>query len=134
MEYSDGELNSQKVLQTTLMTIQMPLTIPKFKLYQEKIFLLIYHIAGYRYFTLPNHPEFNKHFHLMGPIPDKIKRFFTDELVLFFKSSPYYRIESNGSSLLIFPKQRIAAVKEVKELLNFGRRLKEVVLESTVSV
>jgi len=43
--------------------------------------------------------------------------------VLFFESNPYYHVESNGTSVLVYSKERIAGVKEIKSLHDFGKRL-----------
>jgi len=60
-----------------------------------------------------------------------IQNFFTDDLVRFFESNPYYHIESDGKSLLVFRPNRTAGIKEVKNLIDFGKRLFEVV-EKTI--
>jgi predicted nucleotidyltransferase len=87
----------------------------------------VYAIAGFTDINFDDHPDFSKRFHLIGEYVEDIKTFFTNELIHFFESNPYYHIESNGSSLLIFSKQRLASTKEIKALLDFGKRLKEVI-------
>ncbi|WP_299246944.1 hypothetical protein [uncultured Aquimarina sp.] len=67
---------------------------------------------------IEDHPNLSKRFFLLGEHIEKIKLFFTDELMLFFESNPYYHIESNGNELLLMRKERVASVKEVKALLD----------------
>ena len=45
----------------------------------------------------------------------------------FFESNPYYHIESNKEGILICNKERIASIKEIKGLLDFGVRLNKVI-------
>nr|MCH9660211.1 hypothetical protein [Bacteroidota bacterium] len=71
--------------------------------------------------------DFSKRFYLLGDNPAEITSFFTNELVHFFESNPYYHVESNGTCLLIFSKERLAGVKEIKALYDFGKRLRMVV-------
>ena len=54
---------------------------------------------------------------------EEIKTLFTDELILFLESNPYYHIESNGSSLLILKKERLLSVQEIKAMIFFGKQL-----------
>jgi hypothetical protein len=48
----------------------------------------------------------------------------------FFESNPYYHIESNGNALLIIGKERLASIKEIKALFDFGKRLKSTIYSS----
>jgi carbonic anhydrase len=48
-------------------------------------------------------------------------------LVLFFESNPYYHIESSEHGLLILDKERLAGVKEIKALADFGIRLQKII-------
>ena len=50
----------------------------------------------------------------------EIRALFTDELVRFFESNAYYHIESSKDGVLVFGKERIASIKEIKALLDFG--------------
>ncbi|NNL02540.1 MAG: hypothetical protein HKP39_09730, partial [Eudoraea sp.] len=58
---------------------------------------------------------------------------FTDEMVLFLESHPYYHIESNGSSLLILKKERLLGVQEIKRMIYFGQQLHALVKHKEVS-
>jgi len=111
------------LIKMTCLFIPLTTVIPKFKLNREDILTVLYKFAGYRDIAIDGHPDFSKRFFLLGEDPTHIQTFFTDELVLFFESNPYYRIESTGTMLLIMRKERLASVKEIKELLDYGRRL-----------
>ncbi|WP_298546941.1 hypothetical protein [uncultured Aquimarina sp.] len=76
---------------------------------------------------IEDHPNFSKRFCLLGEHIEKIKLFFTDELILFFESNPYYHTKSYGNELLLMRKERVASVKEFKTLLDCGIRLKKAI-------
>ena len=101
----------------------MPNEIPVFTLDKEGLLDFIYGLAGFKDIDLENHADFNKRFYLSGENSEEIKTLFTDELILFLESNPYYHIESNGSSLLILKKERLLSVKEIKAMLYFGKQL-----------
>ena len=82
-------------------------------------------IAGFKDIAIDNHPDFNRRFYLRGEDEDAIRELFTDELVLFLESNPYYHVESNGHSLMILKKERLLGVQEIKRMIYFGQHLNE---------
>ena len=52
---------------------------------------------------------------------------FNTDLIHFFESNPYYHVESNGHALLLFSKERVAGMKELKALFDYGKRLNAVI-------
>ena len=127
IEFSEGEFIAKEVVRTTMLHIKLEDEIATFTLDREGFLERIYAFAGYKDIPIQNHSDFSKRFYLLGDDADAVKKFFTDELVHFFESNPYYHVESNGCSLLVFGKERLASVKEIKGLLDFGKRLKNVV-------
>ncbi len=127
VEFSEGEFIAQKIIKTTILTIDLKKEIPVFTLDREGLLEFIYKIAGFKDISIIGHPDFSKRFYLLGENSERIQLFFTKELVLFFESNPYYHIESNGDTLLLMRKERIASVKEIKELLDFGVRLEKII-------
>ena len=127
IEFSEGEFIAKEVVRTSMLHIDLNETIPVFSLDRETIMDKVYAIAGFTDINFDDHQDFSKRFHLVGEHIEDIKTFFTNELIHFFESNPYYHIESNGNSLLIFSKQRLASTKEIKALLDFGKRLKDVI-------
>lgn len=125
--FSEGELIAKEVVRTTMLHIQLNKEIPQFTLDKEGFLERMYALAGFRDIIIKDNTEFSKHFYLLGDDEEAIKTFFTPEIILFLESNPYYHIESNGKSLLIFSKQRLASIKEIKALLDFGKRFKKVV-------
>lgn len=127
VEFHEGELFAQQIVKTTMLYINLHKEIPEFTLDKEGIFEYIYHFAGFKDVEIDNHPDFSKRFYLFGKDKEAIKKLFTNELVLFFESNKYYHIEGNNYGLLILGRERLAGIKEIKALKDFGVRLKNII-------
>lgn len=127
IHYSEGEFIAKESVRTTMLHIKLNKEIPDFTLDREGFLERVYAFAGFKDIPIENHNDFSKRFYLLGDNPKEIRCFFTNELVHFFESNPYYHVESNGTCLLVFSKERLAGVKEIKALYDFGKRLREVV-------
>ena len=127
INFSEGEFIAKENVRTTMLHIKLDHKIPNFTLDREGFLERVYAFAGFKDIPIDNHADFSKRFYLLGDNPAEIKSFFTDDIVHFFESNPYYHVESNGHSLLIFGKERLAGIKEIKALYDFGKRLRAVV-------
>jgi carbonic anhydrase len=127
VQFSEGEMIAKQVLKATMLHIHSKKEIPKFTLDKEGIFEYIYHFAGYKDINMEKHPDFSKRFYLSGKSEEKIRDFFTDELILFFESNAYYHIEATKEGLLVIGKERLASVKEIKALAFFGMSLQKII-------
>ncbi|TGV00534.1 SulP family inorganic anion transporter [Flavivirga rizhaonensis] len=127
IEFSEGEFIAKEVIRSTMLHIKLDCPIPEFTLDREGFLEKVYSFAGFKDIPIQNHSDFSNRFYLLGDNEEAITAFFDDDLVHFFESNPYYHIESNGESLLIFGKERLASIKEIKALFDFGKRLKDVV-------
>ena len=127
IEFSEGEFIAKEVIRTSMLQIVLNTSIPVFTLDRESLIDKVYALAGFSDINFEHHQDFSKRFHLVGEDREAIKTLFNDDLIHFFESNPYYHIESNGNCLLIFSKQRLASTKEIKALLDFGKRLKQVI-------
>ena len=132
LEFTEGEFIAKEVVKSTVMYIKLPLEIPVFTLDKEGLLKFIYSLAGFKDIDIEDHPDFSRRFYLSGPDPEAIRSFFTDELVLFLESNPYYHIESNGSSILILKKERLLGVQEIKRMIYFGQQLQLMVLSEEI--
>jgi len=128
--YSEGEFIAKEVIRSTMLYIKTSSSVPVFKLDREGLLERLYALAGYKDIDIKNHVDFSKRFYLRGENERDIRAFFTDELVLFFESNAYYHIESSKDGVLIFGKERIASIKEIKALLDFGFRLNAIINKS----
>ena len=109
------------------MHIKVNRDIPSFILDRDGLFEYIYHLAGYEDIRIKNHQDFSKRFYLSGNETKAIEELFNDELVLFFESNTYYHIEASKNGLLIVYKERLASVKEIKAMTDFGVRLQKII-------
>lgn len=126
IEFSEGEFIAKEVVRSTMLHIKLNKNIPQFTLDREGFLERVYAFAGFKDIVIQEDNDFSKHFYLLGEDEEKIKAFFTTEITQFFESNPYYHVESNGNCLLIFGKERLASIKEIKALLDFGKRLQGV--------
>jgi MFS superfamily sulfate permease-like transporter len=135
IEFSEGEFIAKETVRNTMMHITLQDQIPEFTLDKEGFLEKMYAFAGFKDIPLQEHSDFNKRFYLLGENEAEISAFFNSDIIHFLESNPYYHIESNGTSLIVFSKERLASTKEIKVLLDFGKRLKNVISQfSTVSI
>ncbi|MCI2228305.1 SulP family inorganic anion transporter [Polaribacter sp. MSW13] len=127
VQLSEGEMIAKQVIKATMLLIHTQIDLPDFTLDREGIFEYIYHFAGYKDIDIKAHPDFSKRFYLSGKNEEKIRNFFTDELVLFFESNKQYHIEATNVGLLVLGNERLASVKEIKALSFFGINLKKII-------
>ncbi|MGB5437875.1 MAG: SulP family inorganic anion transporter [Maribacter sp.] len=123
VEFTEGAFIAKEVVKTTVMHINLDFDIPFFTLDKEGLLDFKYGLEGFKDITIDNHPDFNKRFFLSGENNKAIHSLFTDELILFLESHPYYHIESSGTTLLILKKERLLSVQEIKAMLYFGQQL-----------
>ena len=110
-----------------MLYIELNKSIPEFTLDKEGLLQKVYGFAGFKDIIIKNQTDFSNRFYLLGENETAITAFFNDSLTHFFESNPYYHVESNGKALLIFSKERLASIKEIKTLFDFGKRLKGVI-------
>ena len=112
-----------------MLHLKLDQNIPSFTLDREGFLEKVTLLAGFKDIPIENHSDFTKRFYLKGKNEAAIQQFFTDKIVVFFESNPYYHIESNGEALLIYSRERIAGIKEIKSLRDFGIRLEATINE-----
>ena len=59
----------------------------------------------------------------MGDDESEIRTFFTDKLIHFFENHHIYHLESNGDSLIIFDKIKLARTDETIAFIDYGQEL-----------
>ncbi|MDG1730218.1 MAG: SulP family inorganic anion transporter [Algibacter sp.] len=130
IEFSEGEFITKEKVRKTMLHIDLQFAIPEFTLDKEGFLEKVSAFAGFKDIPIENHDDFSKRFYLLGENEVGIAKFFNDDVTHFFESNPYYHVESNGNALLIFGKERLASIKEIKALYDFGKRLKQVITSS----
>jgi len=125
--FSEGEFIAKEVIRSTMLHIKTSSNVAVFTLDREGLLERLYALTGYKDIDIKNHADFSKRFYLRGENENAIRSLFNDELVLFFESNAYYHIESSKDGLLVFSKERMASIKEIKALLDFGLRLNAII-------
>ena len=127
VQFSEGEMIAKQVIKATMLHIHSLKAIPNFTLDREGIFEYILEFTGYKDINVKNHQDFRKRFYLAGKNEEKIKAFFTDELILFLESNKQYHIEASKNGLLVIGSERLSSVKEMKALAYFGMGLQKTI-------
>lgn len=131
VEYSEGAFILEEELHATMLYINTRNEIPAFTLDKGDFYERLHYLGGYKEIRFKTFRDFARRFTLRGDNLFRIRRFFTDELVLFFESNSYYHIESDGKGgLLIMDKERQSGVGEVKAMVDFGIRLEAIINKS----
>ncbi|GAA4280253.1 SulP family inorganic anion transporter [Gaetbulibacter aestuarii] len=134
IEFSEGEFIAKEVARITMLYIDLEQPLPKFTLDREGFLEKIAAFSGYHQdIDVAEHGDFSDRFHLYGTNKAEVVAFFNDELIHFFESNPYYHVESNGQALLLFGRERVAGMKELKTLLDYGKRLRIVISKKHVA-
>lgn len=121
--YSEGAFIAKEDLRSTFLQIKVPKKMPVFALDKENFMTTILHLSGMHDIDFKKNPDFSRRFYLRGEDEKAIRAFFTDDLIYFFESHPAYYLESNGDSLLIRSKERLASIQEIKQILAFAEEL-----------
>ncbi len=127
INFTEGEFIAKEVVNTTMVHIDLQRILPEFTLDKDGFLRRLYGVAGFSNINISSPGDFSKRFYLLGAQPDDVKNFFSKTIVHFFESNPYFHIESNGKSLLIFGKERSASVQEITNLIGFSSRLYQVI-------
>ncbi|MDH3698033.1 MAG: SulP family inorganic anion transporter [Flavobacteriaceae bacterium] len=124
VEFTEGQFIAKEVIKSTLMYITLDRSLPVFTLDREGLLSFLYTGAGFTDVTIPRHDYFNRRFHLSGKDPKAVRLVFTDQLILFLESHPFYHVESNGNAIMILKKERLLGVTEIKAMIYFGQELR----------
>jgi MFS superfamily sulfate permease-like transporter len=123
LSYSEGAFIAKEDLRSTFLQIKVPKKMPVFALDKENFMTTILHLSGMHDIDFKKNPDFSRRFYLRGENEKAIRAFFTDDLIYFFESHPAFYLESNGDSLLIRSKERLASIQEIKQILAFAEEL-----------
>ena len=123
LDYHEGEFIARESLHSTMICLHLPVRVAEFVMDKENLLDRVAYLAGFRDINFKSHTDFSQRFKLKGDDLLNIRRFFNDEVINFFESNKLYHVESNGHSLLIFEKERISTLSEIKQLVSFANRL-----------
>jgi MFS superfamily sulfate permease-like transporter len=125
--FNEGAAFTAEIFNTTVMVLKLNKEIPIFSMEKEGVFDRIFDrvmaFSGYKDIDFEMYSDFSKKFLIMGNDEQKIRSFFTDEIIRFFENHQIYHLESNGEALLIFDKIKLARTDETLEFIQYGDEL-----------
>jgi hypothetical protein len=120
------------------MVLKLNRPIPVFSMEKERIFEKIFDrvlaFSGYKDIDFEMYADFSDKFLLMSNNEEEIRTFFDGDLIRFFENRPIYHIESNGESLLIFNKVKLARTDETIGFIEYGEALAGLLDRSSAEV
>ena len=125
IKYSEGVFIAKESVQTTLLRIRLATAVPVFSFDREMLLEKLSHLAGFHDIDFPEHPEFSNDFYVRGNNPEKVREFFTAELISFFSAYGFYHILCNGKELIVRQFLRPATPAEAAAMIAFGLALKK---------
>ena len=123
LSYSGGAFITKEDFKSTFLQIKAPKKMPVFALDKENFMTTILQLSELQDIDFKKYPDFSRRFYLRGEDVKAIRGFFTGDLIYFFESHPAYYLESNGDSILIRSKERLASIQEIKQKLAFAEEL-----------
>ena len=125
--FNEGKAFTAETFNTTLMVLKLDKKLPIFTMEKEgvlgKIFDRVMAFTGYKDIDFEMYPDFSKKFLLMGENESEIRSFFTEKIIHFFENHQIYHVESNGESIVIFDKIKLARTDETIAFINYGKEL-----------
>ncbi len=123
IDYHEGEFIARERRHSTMLVLTLPYLIPSFVMDKENLLDKVAHLAGFHDINFAKHPDFSRTFKVKGRERVEIIHFLDDQLIDFFQSNKIYHLESRDNALLIFEKERIATLSEIKQIVSFASRL-----------
>ena len=125
--FNEGQAFTAETFDTTLMVLKLNKKIPVFALEKERVLERIFDrvmaLTGYKDIDFEMYPDFSSKFLLMGNNESEIRSFFTADIIRFFEEHQIYHLESNGESIIIFDKIKLARTDETMEFIAYGKEL-----------
>ncbi len=123
VSYTEGILEGGTDHRATFMQYELKKPIPVFVLEREVVMDKVMNTVGSKDIDFKDFRHFSKKFLLYGPNEDQIRKFFNEDMILFFETHSIYHIESSGSSLLVFPKAKIVKSHQIEVMVSFVKDL-----------
>ena len=125
VKYSEGVFIAKESIQTTLLRVRLKNPAPVFSFDREMLLEKLSHLAGFHDIGFPEYPAFSDDFYVRGNNPEKVRLFFTPELISFFSAYGFYHIMCNGKELVVRQFLRPATPAEATAMIEFGLSLKK---------
>ncbi len=128
--FDEGAFLATEVHQTTaVLVLLQDIDLPRFEIEKEGWLKRILDFAKREEISFDDE-KFTDDFAVKGQNPEKVKTFFTKEIIQYLSDNNRYHIEGNENGLLVFQNYRFASSAEVEELLQFTRGLVDKITNS----
>ncbi len=128
LNYTEGAFIAEEGIHASMVYLKCSRPVPEFSLNKRGLLERLSILDDLKEIKIKHFKDFVALFSLKGRSLLGVRRFFTDELILFLESNPYYHLESDGiDGILIFDKERLDNISEVKSIVDFSQRLAEFV-------
>jgi len=130
--FDEGAFLATEVHQTTaVLVLLQDIDLPRFEIEKEGWLKRILDFAKREEISFDDE-KFTDDFAVKGQNPEKVKTFFTKEIIQYLSDNNRYHIEGNENGLLVFQNYRFASSTEVEELLQFTKGLVDTITNKGV--
>ena len=123
LTFDEGALLAREVYHTSAQLLRLPFEMPVFSLEKEEFLDRVVQMATLEDIDFDHEKDFSKRYLLKGPDPKAIRRFFSEDLIDFFKKGDIYHLESSGNELIVFRHMRLATTNEAQKMIRFSKYL-----------
>jgi len=130
--FDEGAFLATEVHQTTaVLVLFQDIDLPRFEIEKEGWLKRILDFAKREEISFEDE-KFTDDFAVKGQNAERVKAFFTKEIIQYLSDNNRYHIEGNENGLLVFENYRFASSSEVEELLQFTKGLVETIMSNQV--
>lgn len=128
----EGALSAARETQITLVLIsEIEQHIPDFALEPEGLMSKFSELAGTRDIDFKEHPVFSKKYFLRGDQEEKIRQFFTEDILTFLENREDIHIECHKNKLLFYKKRDLSDPGEILYTEKFAEDFLAVITQRT---
>lgn len=120
-------MSEQSYKMSIVMISDLEIEPPEFNLEKEGLLSKFYQSFGYEDINFDNYPQFSESYFLTGTNEDKVREFFTENLILFLLQKRYFNIESRNNKLLLYIDKNLMNAVEVENAVDFSEALLDVI-------
>ncbi|MDX2191394.1 MAG: SulP family inorganic anion transporter [Bacteroidota bacterium] len=95
------------------------LKVPNFQIEKEGVLDKIKELQGVKDIDFDDHPIFSEKYFLIGDREDKVRKFFTPELISLFENTNGLFMEAHSDNILIHADLKMMQVKDYKYCIDF---------------
>lgn len=131
--FDEGAFLATEVHHTTVVLVSMEqYNLPRFEIEKEGWLQRILDFAKREEISFEDE-KFTDDFAVKGKNPERVKAFFTQDVIQYLTENNRYHIEGNENGIMVFQNYRFASSDEVEELLDFTKGLVALIIERDIS-